>query len=452
MERLPAMEVLRRAAAGAGMLLRLSEDAQTRLQERTLRTDCRRLPAAVVCDAILDPLELIWQVAEKTVVVSSASMASVEEIGRYRQQTAERTLRFACEIAPDHPWAAASQIELGRVHAASGALEVAARDVAQALESYPRSEFNLEAWFNLAKLQLRLGKMNAALASCIRAADVAGGQPLESACYLYVGRVQLEMDHPRDSVPALTRADALAKGTPLEPTAALMLSAAYFLLENYPRANQVLLDHGASFRANASLDRAAFLSALIRYRGARDDTDRVREGATLIGALTNAQSAGGFGGHWNYLIALGFRDAAMPTEEAAALRRGLECGRLFPLQHRMRALLLDDSAPLISSQTAKEVTELRSRPQTLLAQALLADASQAARRGGADETLRLCRQILEQPDVPEPCRREALQLMGRTYQMLGDHERAIKCFTGLVPDPPPAAAPRAADPAPGGPL
>jgi tetratricopeptide (TPR) repeat protein len=343
-------------------------------------------------------------------------------------------LRFACTYSSHHPWAVASALELGRVAAYRGEPEAGIRNIRKAIEQFPRSDFLAVGWFNLGKLELQMGRHEESLQAFYRAADLLSAQSLEPVSYLYVGRLHLERELPREAISPLTRALVLAEGTPYESMAALQLASAYLMLQHYQRANEILMEHRSSFKVPSRHDQAAFLCSLIRYRAAVDETDRFREGATLIGTLTNLNVKDCFGGHWWYLAGLAYRDVGMRGQEVETFKKCLAGSYEFALQEQLRLLLLEDAPDQISASGLQTRTGGNSADE-FHAKAMMIEAAELFRNGSDAEALGMCRQLLERPNVPEPMRREALRLMGQIYQARGEHNLAVECFTGLIPSP-----------------
>lgn len=447
-ERTTVLEVIRRVANRAGWNVRLTEETRLRLQEHTIQPDCRNLPLAMTLDAILEPFETMWRIENNALLIFLSKHASVEEIETYRIHSAQRALRFACKSAPEHPWAAASSLELARLTAFSGALETAAGYLSRMLEQFPRSEFQPIGWFNLGKLELRQGHLDAALHAFHRAADLLVGHPRESLSYLYAGRVQIENDLPRESIPDLTRALVLAEGSKMEPMAALQLASAYLMLEHFQRANEILMEHRNSFNGTQQQDQAAFLSSLIQYRATKDKQEQFRAGTSLLGSLTNLHPDQCFGGHWQWLAGTIYREFGMSQQEIAVLRSNLNNPYAYPLQNRVRLLLLEDAPDqLVDFQPQMVVAPTRGKPTALYFQTQLKEASTSLQRGNPEAALQLARHLAEHPHISDEDRRAALRLMGRIYQSRGEHELAVKCFSGIIPNqndthiPPTAALP-----------
>ncbi|WP_437206723.1 tetratricopeptide repeat protein [Planctomicrobium sp. SH664] len=436
--RLTVPEILQQVAQQTGFQLSLPATAQLQLQEHTLQCHYRNLPLGIVLDALLAPYEMIWMTGKgEQIVVLPAQQASGEEIEQYRHHSAERTLRFAGLSAPEHPWNAISLMELGRLAFQANEPEQAIRQLTQSLETFPRGEHVALAWFNIAKLRLAQGEAATALQAFQRAVDLLSGHTLEPIAYLFLGRIQLEQEAPREAIAPLTRALALSVGSRFESVSALTLSCAYVLLGHHQRANQILVDHRPAFTQPAHLDQAAFLASLIRYRAAAEQREQLREGGTMIAALSNLQLSRCFGGQWPYLAGLAFRDTGMVPEEIKVFQQCLETSYPFALQNQMRSSLIQDAGPTSSLASPQGGAAL---PPNLRYHALIADAALAYRDGDLPCALSQCSEIVRDAKVPDPARREALKLMGYVFQVQGDHRRAVQCFTGVLPTEQPAPA------------
>ncbi|WP_437227799.1 hypothetical protein SH661x_000561 [Planctomicrobium sp. SH661] len=447
-ERMTVLELVRRVANRTGLTVRITEEARLRLQEFTVQPDLKNLPLSLVLDSILDPFETIWKTDQDALLIFMTRHAKPEEVRTYRTQAALRSLRFACTYAPEHPWAAASSLELARLSAQSGNLDVAARHLSTMLLQYPRSEFQAVGYFNLAKIELQLGKLDVALNAFYRAADLLSGHPLESLSYLYAGRIQIENERARDAISPLTRALVLAEGTQFEPMAALQLASAYMLLEHYQRANEILMEHRSCLVDTPEQDQAAFLSNLIRYRAGKDQHEKFRAGTALLGCLTNLDPGRCFGGHWPWLAGQAFRDFGMLEQEIAVLKLTLNGSYAYPLQNHARLMLLED-APEQLTDLRPQVNSSPSyvRPPAVYFQTRLKEATTVFRSGDLERALKMSLELSSHPHISEEERRAALRLMGQIYQSRGEHEFAVRCFSGMVPDvntkeiPPTAALP-----------
>jgi len=445
-ERMTALELMRRVANRTGLTVRITEEARLHLQERTVQPDCVKVPLAIVFDSILDPFETIWRVEGNSLLVLLSRHARAEEINRYRIQSAQRALRYACRSAPNHPWAAASSLELARLAACAGTLDVASQYIQQMLAEFPRSEFQSVGWLNLGKLELRQGRLDLALKAFHRAADLLTGHPLEALSYLYAGRVQMENDRAREAISALTRALVLANGSKHEAMATLQLSSAYLMLEHYQRANEILIEHKDSLLNSPLRDQAAFLSSLIQYRAIKEKHEKFHAGTSLLGSMTNFDPGKCFGGHWQLLAGISYREFGMTQQEIAVISAMLENSYAYPLQNRGRLLMLEDAPQQLKKlQIAFSQRPDYIKPSELHFKTRLKEATTSFHDGHPEAALELSRELAEHPHISEEDRREALRLMGRIYQFQGRHEFAVQCFSGIIPQekaptPPPTAA------------
>lgn len=434
-DRLSALELIQLAASVSGWSVRFSDDARLQLQERTFAPHCLNLSLGLLLDGILEQFDLTWRRDAEALVIYPVDHASSGELRTARYDAARRSLKMAAAVAPVHRWAATSALELGRVQAVAGQQDDGLRDISRAIEHFPRSPEISLGWFNLGKLHLRRGDLPRSLISFRRAMDMLGGHPFEAAAYLHVGRIMLEQDAPRDAILPLTRAVSLSPEGPQMGTSATLLASAYLMLEHYQRANDILLEQRASLSSGEIVDVAAFLASLIRFRAAPDQIERQRQGAMLLCSMTNLKPENCFGGHWSYLAGMAYRDTGMIPDELAVFQKALETGYNYPLQRRMRMALLEDAPPgtVPAIPLRDETPAARQESQPVRLQALLARATLASRQGDDALAMEHCRELLADPEAPAESRREALRIMGHVYQLRGDHQRAVDCFTGVVP-------------------
>jgi len=433
-ERMTALELIRRVANRTGWKVSLTEDARLRLQEHTVQPDCLNLPLAIVFDAILEPFETIWRTENGALLILLSKHAKAQEIQQYRLQSAQRALRYACRLAPEHRWAAASALELARLTAQTGSMDLAGQYLSKMLEQIPRSEFQPIGWFNLGKVELCQGRLDTALDAFHRAGDLLMGHPLEALSYLYAGRIQMENDRPRDAIPPFTRALVLAAGSKHEPLATLQLASAYLMLEHYQRANEILLEHRARFAHSPLQDQAAFLASLIQYRGTKDKQEKFRAGTSLLGSMTNLETSRCFGGHWQLLAGSTYREFGMAQQEFAILRTILKNSYAYPLQNRARLMLLEDAPDQLTDlQPQLARIPAHGKPSPLYFKTRLKEAETTLQQGNPEVALQLSRELAEHPQVADEDRRAALRLMGRIYQSRGEHELAVQCFSGIIP-------------------
>jgi len=444
-ERTSALTILDRTLKGTGFTARMNAETQGVLSAHSIEPECLEIPLSVALDCLLEPLELIWEFKDSTIQILSAGSAEAGQLAIYRQQAAQRMLKLASTEAPDHLDAPASLLELARISVLSQPRATGIQLIEQMVSKYPRSDYVSIAWFNLGKLLILEGRPADATRAFYRAADMLTGESLEIACYLYVGRIGIENDDPRSAIGPLTRGLSLSMGTPFEGVATLQLSAAYLMLNHFQRANNLLVEHLAVLQTQDVRDQAAFLTGLIHYRWTNDPHDQFRAGTTLLATTTNISAERCFGGIWSWLIGGALRDLGMTQAAVQVFCRCLETSYPFPLQNRIRSLLLLDAPEQLSRLPSgkRAVADLQA-PESFQLESTLVEAEALFRQGRFDDVQRTCREILRRQNVSDAQRRQALRVMGRALQAQGRYEESVQCFSGTIPkDIPPEPGPSA---------
>lgn len=438
-ERTHLGHILTRISQATGVSIRASADIPAQFTTSTLEPYSIDLPMSVALDALLEPVECIWTWQETGIEVIPTKIANVDQITEYRRTAAIRLLQLAIKTAPHQMDSVASQIELARLQAMFGDTVPASIALQNVIERTSRSPYLSNAWFNLAKLYLSQGRPRDATAAFYRAADMMGGESLECICYLYAGRIHLEADDARAATTPLTRALSLSIGTRHEALISLQLASAYLMLNHFQRANSILLDHRVVLEAPTVRDQAAFLSSLTHYRATIDENERFRAGTNVIATMTNLDMKQCFGGHWNWLIGVTYRDTGMTSAAIQTFQNCLISSYPFPLQNKMRAALLADAPELLSRlPSGKHAVADVQTPESFQIDSLQVEAQSAYRQSRFDDAIQLCRDILNQKAALPEQRRRALKLMGQSYQSQGKYEESVQCFTGVIPPATPA--------------
>ncbi|MEZ6123116.1 MAG: tetratricopeptide repeat protein [Planctomycetaceae bacterium] len=476
--RLDTAEVLQRISSELHWTLNIRNSDLLYLVTRATSLDFEELPLDVVLDSLLHPCGMSWTVTDNDIQVVR-NLGSLDEPGALVQpeqlKSADRFLQLAVSVAAEHPSAPMSYLLLGATASRLGDNERAIRFFTTCAEQFPRSSSVGAASFNLGKAWLDEGQRDAALAEFFRAVDRISGPEVDAVSYIFVGRILLENDAPRDAVSPLMRGLSLAEGTEYEAQAAILLSAAYLMNGNPEAANTVLVDHRRSVEVPDDLPlplaesrrqltpHAAFMSSLVRFWGS-EGGQRVREARSLLSALTMVKADEMFGRHNAFLVGSAFGALGLRAEQDAVFRHSLQTPYAFPLQKRMQLvlsgeLLVDDS--FSSSAAASEGTPDPEMKMTEIAnpRADYVRAEAAFRAQRFDEVLSLCRSVI-QTKAPPPAedgstaaetdhselKRSALRLMGKAYQARGDHQQAVRCFAGIAPTASEAGAPATGKP------
>lgn len=467
--------VLERIAGELKWSLNLEDSVRKTLNERTMMLDCEELPLDVAFDALLKPNGFGWSYENNSLTVQrnlrlqsnddrSLQLGDVEEDHEARVASqlmvAGRFQQLAVNLAPEHPAAASSYVLLGATTAKHGDFDRAVRLLQTAADTFPRSPAIGTINLCLGKAELIRGQREDALKHFYRTVDRVSGLETDTIAYIYIGRILLENDTPRDAISPLMRGLSMSEETEYEAPAALLLSSAYLLNGNAAGANAVLLKHRLAFEYNAEQSpvvqseirkmsrQAALISSLARFWGT-NGTQRIREGRALLSALTNVRAEECFGGHSAYLVGVAFAAVGLDSERDAVFHKSMAGSDRFPLQEKMGSLLtgqLQTENSLQRSESSAVETEARdiSAAENLTAvpqrgstdRAVLVNAEANFRNGQHAEVLKSCQQFLQdasRSNASPEIRKSMLRLMGLVYQTQGKHQLAIRCLAGLPP-------------------
>lgn len=451
----------------------INVDVSKTLQSHSFAADCVELPLSVILDLLLKPIGFNWLYQEQRLTVTrvnnpaalSNNNAPADTSGEQQLQIADRFLQLAISRAPEHTAAPVSFVLLGSVTADLGDLDKAIHCFEYSIDRFPRSPCAGTSMVNLGRAFVRKGQREAALNQFYRTVDNVSGLEIDAVAYLYIGRILMENDEPRDAIAPLMRGLSLAERSKYEAPAALLLSSAYLLNGNALAANSILVEHRHSFAENETLSdaettrcrafsqQAAFLSSLARFWTSQG-TLRIRDGEALLAALTNVQPDEMFGGQSAYLVGIAFGAVGLDSEQETVFQHSLSAPSRFPLQHRMESLLngeirLEESLQQRAVNESR-ITQDQSTPEVQARssadKAILAKAEAAYRDSDYDEVLKTCQQYLlnvepsqaalpatdPKSNEPSVCR-AMLRLMGLAYQAQGQHEYAVRCLAGIAP-------------------
>jgi len=433
--RRPVLELLAELARACGYRVRGTREIQQVLSARAMKLEARKVSAAILLDGLLSADNLLWTFDGEELQVISGDGSDAAAIDAARIRKAERSLQHALSTAPDHPWAPAAYISLGKLRTHASDLPGAERFLEQTARIYPRSEFDSCAAFNLGKVRLVLGKLPEARDAFLRSVDASHGKPLEPAGYLYAGRISLELGQPRSAIIPLQRAVAL-KGSPqVTSVANLTLAAAYLLGGNPASANTVLLNYKAELSDEPHRDVTAFLSALAQFRSSEHDTvRRGRDSRALVTSLAHASEKRPFCWAIPFLAAQGAAELNLDDEA----RRLYEIVALSPYHHSLQDASLYALASLRwnAGEQAAAVDILAG-----LVDSGSGDWQKHARIQRCGYSLELSNgsavltdgQRLLRENLSSEERARVLQFMGKALQRQGKHELAAYCFAGVSP-------------------
>lgn len=414
----------------------ISEEALQILGGRTQQIHVSDQSLALLLDAMTITCGLTWRLQDTTVQILHPGEISEEEVRRFRLSAAERILRQAVMEGPNSPQIGHSRLALSSLLFSGGKASDAVQFLQVHMESAPRSVVAAETAFNLGKCLMILNDRDESRQAFLRSIDSSGGlTDVRIAAYIFYSRMLLEDNQTRHAIPAMMRGLAISKGSELEPFAALHLASLYLMQDNPQGANTVLMEHRDVLNESTAKAAGAFLSALSRFRAAVLADRREREGAAVVSALTEFRPENYCGGHWAVLTAEACQELGLSQQATEAWVLALKT--LPPTDLRNKTVLklasryqaddqLEEARLLLSTLSSSEADQVS-------AQARLRSAELALEQNRPDETIQTCRHLIQESGESQ-VERAALRLMGKAYERQKNHQAAIYCFAGMLPD------------------
>lgn len=423
---------------GCRLKCEISEAAAEVIEGRSQHVSIQDRNLALLLDGLTIPWGLTWTWSSETVRILHPSELPDEVLRTNRLNAAERILRIAVIEG-------ANSVQIGHSRLALSTLlfeQKRAADAVQFLqlqiETAPRSVVAAEAGFNLGKCLMALNERNDSKLAFLKSIDASGGPiDVKVASYIFHCRMLLEEGHHQQAIISMMRGLALSEGSELEPWAALQLASAY-LLNNVPQgSNSVLMAHNASFAEGDAKSAGAFAAALSRFRAAVLADRREREGADVVAALAEYNPAESCGGHWAVLVAGACEELGLTQQAGEAYSLALQ---------RLPTCVLKDATTLKLAEHYKQENEpeqarllLTSLTSTqageLAIEARLETAQLALEQNRLNDAIKLSRELFVSTKS-RPIQRSALKIMGKAYERQKNHEAAIYCFSGSLPDAP----------------
>jgi tetratricopeptide (TPR) repeat protein len=416
--------------------IEISELAAQALSGRTQQVHVAEQNLALLLDGITISGGVAWSRNGTMITIQHPDEMSPEELRQSRLAAAERILRAAVMEIPGSLQAGHSRLALSTLLFEQKRATDALQFLQVQMESSPRSIVETEAAFNLGKCLMLLNQRDEAIDAFLRSIDSSGGMAdVRIAAYIFHSRLLLEDNHGKQAIQSMMRGLSMSEGSSLEPLAAIHLASLYLSLGNAQGCNSVLMERRESIVDGPGREGAAFLSALSRFRAAVLADRREREGAAVVSALTEFDAANYCGGHWAVLVAAACEELGLSQESAEAYSLALR--KLPQSQLRNQTVLKLASHYQADNQLEKArvllATLSSSETDQLAVQARLRSAELALEQRKPDEAISVCR-ILMKSDKTSKTQRASLRIMGQAYELKQDHQAAIYCFAGMLPD------------------
>ena len=416
--------------------IKISEQAAQALSGRTQQVHVTEQNLALLLDGITISAGVAWTRNGAVISILHPEEMSPDELRRSRLAAAERILRAAIMEIPGSLQAGHSRLALSTLLFEQKRATDALQFLQVQMETSPRSIVETEAAFNLGKCLMLLNQRDEASEAFLRSIDSSGGlADVRIAAYIFHSRMLLEDNHGKRAIQSMMRGLSMSEGSSLEPLAAIHLASLYLSLGNAQGCNSVLMERRDSLVDGPGREGAAFLSALSRFRAAVLADRREREGAAVVSALTEFDAANYCGGHWAVLVASACEELGLSQESAEAYSLALR--KLPQSQLRNQTVLKLASHYQADNQLEKArvllATLSSSETDQLAVQARLRSAELALEQRKPDEAISVCRLLMES-DKTSKTQRASLRIMGQSYELKKDHQAAIYCFAGMLPD------------------
>jgi len=427
-------EFIERLATESNLHTEWSARARQQVASRSVTLAVERLPLSDLMQALVERFGLGWRLEKGTVCLFAEDESAPATLAKSRLLVARRRLREAVLAHPNHPLAAMAYLQLGNIEGADSNWTGALSWYERIVREFPQSPTRLEAHYNLGLIQSKLANVEAAQKAFYWVADQAPGHALASAAYLRIGRVYLENDAVELALRPLRRAFGASAGSAERPIAALTLAAAYLLNNNPRAANATLVEARSQVTQEPYLPMAAFLDSLARYRAVVDRRLGEREASELLAALLLVRENQYLEPVGSLLLGEAYSQLGMMEQMAAVYEKALP-GVRGPLAAQMTYALgeyyvtqenRERARQMFKNAVAVGTPKWTPRAQTRLAEMALRDKQ-------LDACLSICEELLINPDPAQKA--TTLKLMGRAFELRGNHRQAARCFAGLLPEP-----------------
>ncbi len=428
--------LLQNLLSGCRLKFEISSQATRQLQGRTQQIHVDESRLATLLDGLTIPYDLCWHQREEGVVILHRGELTPEEFRQCRLNSAERILRIAVTDGAISRQAGHSRLALATLLYEQERAADAVQFLQVQIESEPRSVVETEAAFNLGKCLMALNQRNESREAFLRSIDAAGGlTDVKIAAYIFVSRLLLEDDQSKLCISNMMRGVALSQDSAMEPYAALQLGSAYLIFGNPQGANSVLMERRDELANGPGREAAAFLSALARFRAAVLADRREREGWAVVSALSEFKPEHYCGGHWAVLVAEACEELGLEAQSTDASLLALK--KLPPSWLRDRTVMrlaaryqqdheFEEARLLLSTLTTTEANQMA-------LQAKLRSAEVSLDQNQPEDAIRMCRLLIDSTDAPQ-LERAALRIMGQAFERQKNHEAAIYCFAGMLPE------------------
>ncbi|MFK7819619.1 MAG: tol-pal system YbgF family protein [Planctomycetaceae bacterium] len=444
LERQSLKAAVEQLATACELTTRWSTRANDNVENRSTTLNLQLRTTASVLDQLFHQLGLTWRLKDTTIEIVSTQELPKKTQEEWLTSIARRSLWTAVTAFPDSRRAPLALLSLGNLDADNDPDEARAR-YDELLRQYSASPLRTAALFNRAKVELASGDMNAAENSFQESAEFGTGSLNDAIALLFAGRLRLEAGSPNAANPLLLAIGHLNmqqsdSSEPLEPTlrddalaaAVQTLAIAHLESDNPLSANNALVRNKQLLQYDPYRDGTAFLTALATYKLAATPARKLKEGETLIAALIQVQPEMLFPRNATVLIGEAWNELGVTAQMAAVYSSHLKHVRSDWIRKRMLVALVDYHKLVGDTARVRQYVTLLGQTADGKLASQIAQAEFALRIGKVDQSLTMCRRLLDEPEIDQS---KILKIMGRAFQRVGNFADAALCFGGMLPQP-----------------
>lgn len=443
LQQMPLLQVFQQLASRTSLNLKWSPEVQAGIEGRRVTLRVTKLPLTDVLDALAAPVGLTIGLDQKDILIGLRE----EETGKPNQaqnpglEKAHRALREVLLGYPNHPYAGAAYVEAGNLKTMEQNYPDAIRWYEQAIQHRPRVTAHVEASYNLGLVRRHQGNVKLARDAYYRVIDLLPGNELAPYAWLQLGRLYLESGQPVQALVPLRRGVASSLGSPIYPELVLTLAATAMLLEDPKNVRLILSTNRKQLKREEVHQQLAgildsYATWLIHNKARPVTHSRITQNLlTSLFAYNGSDPV--LGPIGAILVGKAYHDLGLDPQMATTYERELNREQmnettLVSMKYSLAAYWLRapekrDAATRILSELGK----LRDNPWS--ANALLRLAQMDFNRQRYQDSLEKCYGALQGPS--EHLRKQLLHLMGQTYEKIGEHDKASRCYRGEAPIP-----------------
>lgn len=432
----PVSMLLSKLVAASDLRLFVSEKASAEIANRSKSVSLRSTQLSSFLDVLLAQFDLVWyQIDDELHVVTQQELDAGVTPGQFWYDSAQRAFRRFEVRFPDNFRRNLALLSRANLSLMQNHLDAASNQYQELAQAQPEDEILAKLFFNQAKLQMLLGKTEAANQLYFLAIDQTMDPMIESSGYCLVGANLLSSGDLETTIRTSRRGLVSAVNAGQRQSASLTLARAYLLQDDPFSANNALFNNHEFFDEPAAKNQAAILGSFARYVGVKNKAGIRNARNRLFSAIAMIPDSdyGSFADC--YLAAhafeeLGFTDRAIEKYILALSHPDVGVWQrsiLYELAIAQRSIGLIENA----TKTFHNIANSDYDRWTRLALIQLAEIYVESRQTAA--CIETCKQLW-QAELNDEEKQTTLEILGRAFQQKGKHHSAALCFAGLLPD------------------